>query len=45
MLKNGLTKNIECKLNKRVFDMYKTDRLSQIEYLFLQSTDAVAPRL
>ena len=44
ILKNDLTKNIECKLNKFIFELYKIDRLSQKEYFYLRSTDAIAPR-
>ena len=43
--KNDLTKNIEQKLNKFIFDLYKIDRLSQKEYFYLRSTDAIALRI
>ena len=45
ILKSDLTKNIERKLNKFIFELYKIDRLSQKEYFYLQSTDAIAPRI
>ena len=45
ILKNDLTKNIERKLNKFIFDLYKIDRLSQKDYFYLRSTDAIAPRI
>ena len=45
LIKNDLTKNIERKLNKFIFDLYKIDRLSQKEYFYLRSTDAIAPRI
>ena len=45
ILKNDLTKNIERKLNKYIFELYKTDRLSQKVCFYLRSTDAVAPRI
>ena len=43
MLKNDLTKNIVRKLKKFIFDMYKSGRLFQKEYLYLRSIDAVEP--
>ena len=43
LLKNDLTKNVQCKLNKFIFDLYKIDCLSQKEYFYLQSTDAIVP--
>ena len=45
LIKNDLTKSIERKLNKFIFDLYKIDRLSQKEYFYLRSTDAIAPRI
>ena len=45
LIKNDLTKNIEGKLNKFIFDLYKIDRLSQKEYFYLRSTDAIVPRI
>ena len=45
ILKNDLTKNIERKLNKFIFELCKIDRLSQKEYFYLRSTDAIAPRI
>ena len=45
LTKNDLTKSIERKLNKFIFDLYKIDRLSQKEYFYLRSTDAIAPRI
>ena len=42
LIKNDLTKSIERKLNKFIFDLYKIDRLSQKEYFYLRSTDAIA---
>ena len=35
LIKNYLTKNIERKLNKFIFDLHKIDRLSQKEYFYL----------
>ena len=45
ILKNDLTKNIERKLNKFIFELYKIDHLSQKKYFYLRSTDAIAPRI
>ena len=45
ILKDDLTKNIERKLNKFIFELYKIDRLYQKEYFYLRSTDAIAPRI
>ena len=45
ILKNDLKKNIERKLNKFIFELYKIDSLSQKEYFYLRSTDAIAPRI
>ena len=45
LIKNDLTKNIERKLNKFIFDLYKIDRLSQKKNFYLLSTNAIAPRI
>ena len=45
ILINDLTKNIERKLIKFIFDLYKIDCSSQKEYFYLRSTDAIAPRI
>ena len=34
ILKNDLMKNIERKLNKFIFELYRIDRLSEKEYLY-----------
>ena len=45
ILKNDLKKNIERKINKFIFELYKIDRLFQKEHFYLRSTDAIAPRI
>ena len=45
LLKKDITKNIERKLNKFVFDLFKQDKIPQSTYHYLHSTDATAPCL
>ena len=45
ILKDDLTKNIERKLSKFIFELYNIDCFSQKEYFYLRSTDAIAPRI
>ena len=45
LLKHDLTGNIERKLNKYVYQLFKNKSISQNEYYHLHSSDANAPRI
>ena len=45
LLKHDLTGNIERKLNKYVFQLFKSKSISQNEYYHLYSSDANAPQI
>ena len=45
LLKHDLTGNIEKKLNKYVYQLFKNKSISQNEYYHLHSSDANAPRI
>ena len=44
-IRKDITKSIEKKLKKAIYELYKNDRISQYEYYYSRSTDAIAPRI
>ena len=45
LIKIDLTTNVERKLNKFIYELYRNDKINQALYYHLRSTDGLAPRI